>query len=656
MFRYFFTFLLFLSLTSVHATTVLETHGNIQNALVTIVFIEESSSFDENKSENTFLWDKLLETTKIRDDFLLVKGKDDNYIPSLVKSFMTHTQNDVMDLISTQKNPCLVFIKSGKPESVKLVPGTKGFTSSGWIVNYFITGIQKNNYTLDLDQNLIPLYRIGWGDQEENIAPFLEQKIPCILLETSVDISPLLFDLIQLLNENPYPEDDKHYLILKFLDTWYVLSEFLLVTGVIALSAIILFFIFIFGFIFTQKGEKRLQEIAAFSWIPIIYLIITSVCLFFGQKLVEAIFLFRFKDPFSTVFLPLPALIAKFAFSLFFITLIDSFNQLIRFPKESFLYGYLASIVGFVNIFIFSSIDFSLSITFLFFYAILFIAYHVKGVIPQLLLMGVSIIPFLPYGFALKTLTYETLEPLIHASTRVNVLAACLLLPFQLVFLRILHSFKQYGRQHKNFLPMMLPISFVLFSFSFGFLLLKSPLNENNKQSVLIREKLSDEGVSLSLESSKALLDIKPYLETEKEKINVLRVKPEQYLMVSINSQFFLDRRIVTITLGTPLTPIFFEASITSSNSIAVYDSMQSFELLDGGTKAVFKTTLNPLAVQEFYFSASDDPKLQASITLWTMDNPHAITIPLGWVESSCIFEVERNLFIPLNGHVGDSI
>lgn len=550
----------------------------------------------------------------------------------------------------------VLIVQSGSDSSIQLCVGAGGTTAPGWLVEKLVSLFSEEAIPLSFEETSLPVYRLGWIDGDPDLKPYLEAGIPAIALRTNLDIGRIIGRLAQDLSNGIPAENDRFYQIVKTDGSWRILEETTLVFGIVGISALFLFILFMFGFVFGKHRDRHRRDTARFWWMPVVYLVLDIACLLLAQRLVLFLFEYRFAEAEAIRYLPVQALLAKIVFTLFFVSLFESFNQLIRFPPDSFIYGYMASVVCLINVFIFSSVDFSLAPIFLAVYAISFIFYHLHHPVTQVLAIPASVIPYVHTVRIVFNEGEHTLASLTDSSLPVTILLAFLLLPVQLLFLRLLHSIGIFGKRKKRFIPFNLVAIFIIASAAPVYLLFTPAWSAEKPLAVQLTERLTDAGSSLETDIPPSMSTLEPTYSEALAAFPSIPQKPESFIRVSIESRPFLDRRLITLTAGSLVEPVRIRLTVAASQGIAVFDASEPFELASGGQSAIFMSDLFPGSVLEYQFSSSDDPELAATVTVWSLDNPKGLTVTGIHVQCSYLLEVDRSFSIPLSGTAGDPL
>ena len=544
---------------------------------------------------------------------VIITSGDYSALPPDIASGPPEGTSKVISLISEEESPVVLLLTPREGAETRIVPGARGTTAPRWYLEAVTESLSKKGIPWALAERRMAVYRIGWITENPLLAQYLRAGIPAVALESSADLSATVRDLADSLSSGLPVNQDRHYLVFPAAKRLSFVSERALVAIVMAASAGILMFLFIFSFLFGQKSEQHLRDLVRVWWLPFIYLLVTTASLYAGSALVSFLFKFRFGDSESWTLLPRLALVGKFLLSWFIIALVMSLNQLVRFPESGFIYGYIASVACIVNLFAFSSLDFSLTLLFLFAYCVSFAVYHLDHPLLQGLGILCMIAPFSPYIALLIKGDSSILAPLYSNGGFWNLRMALFVMPIQLMISRFYHSLGAFGRRREFYLPLS-PVVAFFFALSVTGLILFVPAWSKGR----------------------------PLPE-----FPALGATPESFVNVSSSSSKFIERRISEFTVTPAIPAQKIEVTISDPENVAVYDSSTSFEPLDAGRSCRFSSGENPAVPYVIRFSSARDATLTARVRVWTRANPRGLTVRNPDIRASYLLEIDTDYAFP---------
>lgn len=542
----------------------------------------------------------------------------DNDVPDLPESVDVKEHQNTQKIISTmaQSKSSVVFILSdGASDKVVLTPGAANNTSPPWMLKSLHFAFQKQNIPFTFKYNNIILYRIGIIN-DEILAEYIKKNIPAIKLSSNADIRPSLRALIVEYSNGISSQWDKHYNIKKIFG-FRIISEKTLVVLILVITLSALFYIFLFSFLFGQRREKNIRDLLLLWKVPIFFFIINIFALYLGEYVTLFLFNFKFGFEESINLLPIIAVIIKFLFAALVSSSFIYINRYLKLPNNAFIYGYLASIVCFLNIFIFSGVNLSLAIMLLEIYILSFISYHFQKSYSQFIFFVLNIILFAYYFYDILFIKDNIISVLFYSD---NSLTAMFILPYSLMFIRFFMQLKQEWPNIKS-------MSRIITSTSAFFLIL-------SVAAVLIYPpflKVSDktEFVTYNIENDKKYISILSSIKKEYRNSDVDKDLPElsaitadDFLRVQAVSKNYLERVIGEMNIKPLIKAAVIKVIISREDGFPIYEANMEFKKMDEGKSAEFVSPLNLNEVFSIKFSGERDSALKVKVLAWFYDNP----------------------------------
>ncbi len=541
----------------------------------------------------------------------------------------------------------VVALAPGKHGSIRVHAGAGGKACPKWLLASVAHSLNESKLPWNFAEKRLPLYRLGWVRGNPLLARFLERDIPAILLETDADVSALFGILPASVARTRVPENDRHYIILGEGESVRLVGEGLIATAMVVASAIILFFLFFFSFLFGKKSDQRLRDLLHVWWLPFLYCGINLLALFGSQSLAALLCRVRFGTERSWALIPQFAFAAKLLIAWFAITLVVSLNQLIRFPKDSFIYGYIASVVCLLNFYLFSSLDFSLSPVFLALYAISFIAYHVDHPVAQAVFIVAILVPGVPYLFALFS-SPDAIGPLLNGAGLWNLRIALFAMPIQLMVSRLSHTMGTFGARDRAWLSPKLFVVFGAAMVSVSLVLFYPAWSRERPLNVDIVHAIAPGGNEIKTESlahPEKFIPVRNPVVAERPD---LAERDDAIVWITSKTRKFLDRQLVDVTVRSAIPLDRVDLEVTAENGISVYDASDDFTLREGGQRAVFPISLTDGETScSVSFSSDYTSSLSVSVNATTDVNPWGYEIPADFVRSSYTLNVRSSSSVP---------
>jgi len=581
---------------------------------------------------------------------VIITENDRTDLPPDIRGNYPEGTNRVIDLLEAEESGAVILVKNGLMDSALIKNGAKGRTTPRWLVETVTKSLEDERIPVNLAEFRLPLYRIGWISEDPLLGAYLRAGIPAVMIETGTALDGVFSRLADAFGSGIPSGGDRHYLVWKIGERFVYAGEGTLVIAVLLASASILFFLFIFSFLFGKKSDQRLKDLVHVWWLPFLYLGVNILCLYAGGAFISFLFRFRFGNTESWTLAPRLALAGKLVISWFFITVVISFNQLIRFPEDNFIYGYIASVICLVNLFIFSSLDFSLSLLFLSVYFISFAVYHVRRPLAQIAGILLLFLPFLPYIRALAEGGPAAILPLYTGAGAWNVLMALFAMPFQLLVSRFFHTVGVFGRKTKFYLPINLVLIFIAGILFTALLLFFPAWSVRNPLTVSLRQTVEETGSRLDIRTPVELSNIAV---TNDEKLAAspgLPADPAMILRLRTSSRKFLERRLVSVSIDPSLDAAKIRVTVTSANGLSVYDASLPYELRKAGQESVFDSGEDPDIPYVFTFSSDLDSDLTVTARMWTRGNPWGVTVANKDLAADYLLEVVQSAEVDAPG------
>ncbi len=389
---------------------------------------------------------KLLSSEKLPYDVhIVITAGDEHKVPGNKE---TEGSDIFCDGLEGSDNISAVTVGFREKKKTKIIPGACRKVSPEYIAKPLAYSLIQNDIDFHFQGGLfLTLYQFGLFGSDGRLENFLEKDIPAIALsfcsyaagdfETEEKYLCAINAFINKLS----PSDaqwSRHYAPVKFGGKIFWANEKMLLGFLLLLTFVSLFLISDFSFILHQRISRgtfyRINALRSLYLIPVTF-ILEILTLSMAQGITYFIFA-RFVSSAEMLFGIKMVLAFLFISSFFIIE--------IKFHKAvPYVYEYILIIMTTLNIFIFSAFEISLCILFAAEYIILQVSRSVKKSISLYIFMVLYLIPFMPLIFMiLLSLSGDEIRALVFCSAKDNMIFACALIPFVLMWLRILARFK----------------------------------------------------------------------------------------------------------------------------------------------------------------------------------------------------------------------
>ncbi|MCI1209556.1 MAG: hypothetical protein LKF96_08955 [Treponema sp.] len=342
--------------------------------------------------------------------------------------------------IENASSVCAVTAGFSAKNTPLIIPGSGGDTSPEWLVRRLSRAFTLHKIPFDIrNGNILSMYRLGILKDDEQLSPFLSAGIPAAgILFTQPDaasasqVSEVLGSFLASYTPKNTVEWDRHYLTERIFGHRYWLKEPLTVSLFLVVTAVSLFILSGFSFLFGRnKGQHKKQVLQALYIIPVI-LILSGLSLHLGARISAVLTT-------SIGLSPVMQIAVKILFSFLCLTFLYLVEIQMHMSFSPYVYSYLQTLMSVLNIFVFTAFDLSLFFLFTAEYIVIYLLRPAKRFIALLFSMICMFLPFLPY--IIQMLQYgdtETINNMIYCPLQRNFLLASGILPFQIMWLRIL--------------------------------------------------------------------------------------------------------------------------------------------------------------------------------------------------------------------------
>ena len=573
-------------------------------------------------------------------------GKLSSHAPDM-HTIVAITKNDVSELppdipvkryegtkqlirgLSAYSNPIVCLIAPGKAQSVQLIAGTKGITPPSWLLQSVYGILRSEHIPVDFYSDTVLFHKLGWLPDDPALALYAAAQLPVIKLETNVDLTAFFETFSKVVSAQNNKIWDSHYFIWKADDSLIIIGEKLIVRILIISSMLILLWLIMFSFLFGKKRAQHIKDLFILWWMPIYFFSVNCAGFYVSTQITKALFYLRFSAVDNMNAFPLTALAVKYGFVLFFIFTFTAFNKFIPLPANRYIYGFMANAVCLINIFIFSVINLSFSITFLAIYVISVIAYRSKNSIVQLCSIGALLLPLEP--FISHIITYHSV--MFDSAFAAMTTPSFILVPFDLLLIRLGLSLdkkrKQTGiqRPRRFRIPLQCAVSGVVFCILMLWVFFMPVSQHQGQHDFILVQKITNDGQTVfkkyrSIQQEEPVASvIRKYDDAENNAIDRL-------LTVETNLNNYFERSIGQIVLRSAVRAEAVSIKIQADNGIAVFEADLPFDQNSSGDTAVFVSTPRPQFPFAVHFSGKKTADLTVTVTLWSKENPFGIALP----------------------------
>lgn len=448
------------------------------------------------------------------------------------------------------------------PKQVTVVPGANGMMTPLWLLQQL---------PLPIPHNSLITYRLNLVAENPALAPFFEAGMAAVAVRldpSQGEQARMVFSAMETMARDftaveSSVDSSENYMVFSFLDNVWI-GEEIFILLYLAITILVLALLSGFSFIGRRGAANRRAFFKIWHLIPIT-IFLSSLFLWFGQQLATLIVA---ATPENT----LTIIGVKIVFSFITISLPFIFHLRLRLNISQFVYGYLLTIAATMNVFIFTSIDLVLLFIFVMEYIVIYFSRLARRVVPLVVASLVMLLPFIPY--ALNILEYASRDKLLsmaYCGVWGNILSACILTPFQIMWLRILSRIDLFGT-HRNISRFRM---FAAVGLTMGALVVSMTLLVSLGSLLLYR-------TIPGIRDSETTQVPQGYTLVESE--------VPLPLDIAVRQDGYLALQSVTVEIDSDLPVLRFDLETRSPGGLPVYDSALDFQTIQeaDGSEQVF--------------------------------------------------------------------
>jgi hypothetical protein len=594
-----------------------EIKGSIDDTLITIIPMDVADGTSDRFSGSYGIAAALMlieHYVKVKPDLSLrfiflgaEKGKGDKY-PLGTRNFL--------ETFFPENPTAFIYLNFDKlPSAFRLISGANGYSSPFWLNKSLTKTLRQTGipyYHSDIETIL---FRLSAAGDDSMIADYLAEGYPAIEItdfptinQTSIveeNINSITSDefigfynlMINSLSSG-FPQDwDSHYL--------FNLSE----QQYLILYIVLIMLLMIYPIFRRRQFGWYMRSLLKNFWIiPVLFGFI------FGLLSVSSILLKTLLNalqfPNLWQYFSLPFFILKLSVTLFAYSLLIKLISKLPFSKRGSFYSMSAIFFLVISMFVLTWIDLSLSFFTLWPLFFMFIFSIMKKPPIKFLLLILSA-AWLIYGLTEIFLLHsiKVIELITFSPAAGNLILSLILLPFILASIRLdmlLHPSIKVTR----FAPA------VFGTISAGLLvliLIYNPFNDSNPQPVTIIKLIEENKTDVIKIDSPAALpsrvreDLQNSIMHSVEEIDIINIQVE--------SEAFLNRKIVRTILDLPESPEKIRVVLESENSITLFESSYPTTWFPSQNRLEIYIGKNPPAPLEFSLTLNRDAEINYSIT-----------------------------------------
>lgn len=656
------------------------------------------------------------ETPDARISLVLTKN-DYSRLPEGLRPGVPEGAEEVISMLRQGGSGAVILVlPEEKPGVTTIKCGAKYASSPPELLNAAAKALEENGAQWRLEEKSLELYRIGWMQEDHILAAYLNAGIPAVALCSSGDLSRVLFRAVEILaaEETDTAFADRHYVLLSVpnvmrkaaekaarffyryggvmrrrsvddasdadarsslhMNRFFIVREGPLVAAVICCSSFFLLYLCLFTFLHPETRRKKRRELLQALPHPFLYSALNIIALYAGERAASFLFYLRFGKTDAWILLPRVAFFMKLSVAFLFTVSFTTTKNSPLFPRNPQMLGYIAAMASFVNIFVFSALEFSLAPYFILcFLSALFSVYSKNKILQGVFTVFFAAV-FIHFYRQIFQGNVAALSALYNGERGWNIWAAFFIVPIQLMLSRILVRAAPRGGKTALFIranlaakipirapsrskpdraiyiPILPACAFLCALFFASIIFFARAWSDKNPLRLTVNQNITDEAKDILISGPADPGDIH-FTESRSAAFPPFAdVSPEDFVSVDFSSRLFLDRMVYELTVEPKIAARRIDILISSPEGIAVHTASLPFEFEAGGSSAFFATGESPDIPLHVNFVTGSSGPLFAEISFWSVENPYGLTIDESDIFTDHLLFVRRKIALRNGG------
>ncbi len=344
--------------------------------------------------------------------------------------------------VEGSQNAAALLLSFSARRKNHILPGSSGKLSPYYLVRLLNDSLEKNSCPNSISGGVfLSLYRTKLFKEDPSLASFLTRQIPALSLklvsshEQREEQLNSVKDFFAEIDLDKCGVWSQHYATITFFSKRLWLEEKSIIYSVMTFMALTMFILSDFAFIFRRRTKRLVvikRRALKSNYLILATVLATALAFTLGEAIARLIQNLGLRN--AMVLFPI-----KLAPAFLLVSSVYPLELKRRSHLSTYHYEYVLSISAILNIFIFSLFDISFFFLFALEYLILALSRAFKSRLSLFIFIALFITPFLPVMLAI--LVYSDIKKiygLIFCGFSKNLLLAFILVPFNLLWLRIL--------------------------------------------------------------------------------------------------------------------------------------------------------------------------------------------------------------------------
>jgi len=491
-------------------------------------------------------------------------------------------------------NSCAITLSFRPSGENKIHIGSYGKVSPLWMSRSIVSSFENTDTPFTLGHHVLSLYRLGLIKGDRRMSAYMANSIPAVGIDlVNAESVCVIADFLNNFEPEETDQWDNHYVYINLPLRSQWLNESVFVIVILIAASIILLLITFFSFIGKNKQINKNKLKSTWFMVPLT-IGVSFLSLYTGQFFSWCLtFLFDIS--------PVLQFGIKFIIAILFISALFTIQEQKKIDVDSFVYGYILTLISILNIFIFTAIDIMLLFPFFFEYIFIYIsraASKTKYLIISILLM---LIPFSSYLYALLTSSDKAeLSMYAYSSFGTNLLLTMALFPFMIMWLRLLKNLSRFQKEHESSHKKLIMKVFGTTLFLIG-------------GAILFFTGLSY--VSSRYQNSQRLFQ-EEFISSDKS-----------FMKLSVSKQKLKGMTNYSLKLTSDKKPLRTEITLTSEETVPLFDSLYDYKISEEPGKAFLLIPDYPPQTLNINFASEAEESLILSVKSYYQDQDHKIIV-----------------------------
>ncbi len=556
---------------------------------------------------------------------------------------------DFLERYSYENQSALIYYRPDISENTIEIKGdVPGYTAPSWLMEKVGSAASENGVNINYNTSSMLLNKTGVPDRDPPISYFLSEGIPSVAISTAVSGDSnlpvtsrnlnnqffMLSNLIGGLSAGIPLKWDNNYLIFNYSE-----NEFILIQE----QSIVLVFLILFALsvLFPLFQERRIhlnyKRFRHQLWTVPVIMYLTFQFSMLATLIIEELLVYR-NYPELAAQKPLVFFLFKATLILFFSRFMLNLLKGLPFPKNPTFYSYMAFIFAFINVCVSVLINIIFSIFFLWILLMSILFNISRNKVRKHIFFYLSLAPVILLALAVFTGSSTDLFNFILTSrVRGNVFLTFASLPFTSMITSLSfyhHHYEKSRREVRSALGILWWASAALF-LSYHIMHLE-PYSDRAPQRVILSDiQYLDSGMREILISSKSAIGDGELIFNDNSiplinggtEIKIQGEIQEDLLETAVETDTFLDRRSVTLTVSSFQEPAGIRLHVISEDPIVFYDCPFPYEVApDEKSAEIFIGEFPPVPLRiPMIFSKSSKPDFILDVIF--NDTPYSLLL-----------------------------